>query len=111
MMQVPEILRVFLRALASPARQQILLVFSTANELSVKEIANRVDLGVSTTSEHLSELARAGLLIARRKGKLVYYRPDPLKIRECVQQLISYLNCCCPMIESQNCINSDTVES
>jgi DNA-binding transcriptional ArsR family regulator len=97
-----EALSIFFRALANPSRQRILLLFATGKELSVSAIANSAELGVSTASEHLSELARAGLLIARREGKTVYYRPDVIRIRERLQQLNAYLDCCCPNLTPAN---------
>jgi DNA-binding transcriptional ArsR family regulator len=43
-------------------------------ERSSGEIARSLGLSASTTSEHLSQLAAAGLVLSRREGHTVYYR-------------------------------------
>ena len=43
-------------------------------ERSSGEIAKALGLSASTTSEHLSQLAAAGLVLSRREGHTVYYR-------------------------------------
>lgn len=43
-------------------------------ERSVDTLAERVGLSVANASQHLQQLRRAGLVVARRKGKFVLYR-------------------------------------
>jgi len=43
-------------------------------ERSSGEIARTLELSASTTSEHLRQLAVAGLVLSRREGHTVYYR-------------------------------------
>ncbi|MGE5675079.1 MAG: ArsR/SmtB family transcription factor [Mycobacterium leprae] len=90
----PEI-QEFLKALASETRQKILLVFVDGQERTVGQVAAELGLGLSTASEHLTTLKRAGVVVSRREAKEVYYRPD----RECIVALLTSLtemltHCC-----------------
>lgn len=44
------------------------------NRLSVCQIASVLNVAVSTTSNYLTELRRAGLVTEQRQGRWVYYR-------------------------------------
>ncbi|GAB2936968.1 hypothetical protein GCM10027280_26340 [Micromonospora polyrhachis] len=72
--QVSEKTHDFLKALASPARQRIRLLFSQGAELSVSEVAEQAGIGQSTVSEQLTLLRRGGIVTSRREGKIVLYR-------------------------------------
>lgn len=85
----------FLSALASPARQQILLAFIDGKERSVGELVAQSTAAQSTISAHLTQLHRAGLLLRRKEGKEVYYRPDRNRISALLARLSSYLRHCC----------------
>lgn len=86
----------FLKALASEARQQVMLLFAEGAELTVGEVAARSGMGQSTASEQLTLLRRGGLVVSRREGKLVRYRADPEGIRRRLAELERYLTVCCP---------------
>lgn len=87
----------FLKALASETRQRILFtVFLHGQERTVGEVAAALNLSQSTTSEHLSVLKRGGILVSRREGKEVYYRPDRARILAVLRQLTDALSNCCP---------------
>jgi DNA-binding transcriptional ArsR family regulator len=88
--------RDFLKALASETRQQIMLLFTGGQQLTVGEIAESCGLGQSTTSEQLAILKRGGLLQSTRDGKLVRYRADPTTIAARLGDLQTYLAGCCP---------------
>lgn len=51
-----------------------LLELVAQGERSVEALAERSDLSVANTSQHLQQLRRAGLVSARRKAKFVLYR-------------------------------------
>lgn len=85
----------FLKALASPARQRIMLLFSRGAELSVGEVAERADIGQSTASEQLTLLRRGGILTSRREGKIVLYRADRDRVLSTLDDLRTYLLTCC----------------
>ncbi|MEO7349344.1 MAG: metalloregulator ArsR/SmtB family transcription factor [Terrimesophilobacter sp.] len=85
----------FLKALASETRQQIMFLFTTAPRLSVGEVAELAGLSQSTASAHLAELRRGGLLQSTRDGKTVHYRIDADAIARHLDQIKSFLACCC----------------
>jgi len=85
----------FIKSIASESRMQILLLFMDAKELTVNEIAERVHLGQSTTSEHLSNLKRAGILVSRKEKREVFYSANRDKILETLDTLSQMLRACC----------------
>ena len=60
------------RALSSGRRAEIVDVLAQG-ERSVEDVAGEIDQSVANTSHHLRALARAGLLVTRRKGTRIYY--------------------------------------
>ncbi len=87
----------FLHALASEARQQILMLFVSGGEHTVGEVADRLGIAQSTASQHLSILRRGGVFSSRRDGKAVFYRADVAGISGALDELQSYLRSCCPV--------------
>lgn len=85
----------FLKALASPTRQRIMLLFAQGAELSVGEVAERIGIGQSTASQQLALLRRGGVLTSRREGKIVLYRSDRDRTMEALDDLQTYLKFCC----------------
>ena len=83
-----------LKALADPVRVKLvsLLFSSEAGEVCNCDLSAAVGLGESTTSHHLSQLRRAGLVESERRGMNVYHRPR----RESLTALCKVLdpNCC-----------------
>lgn len=61
------------KALANPARLRILAALERG-ESCVCQLTAVLGLATSTVSAHLSELRRAGLLLDRKDGKIVFYR-------------------------------------
>lgn len=60
-------------ALGDTTRQRILLLFEPGEELSIKDIAAKFDLGRSTIVHHLAVLEKAGILAVRREGRQALY--------------------------------------
>lgn len=85
----------FLKALASPTRQRVMLLFARGEELSVGEVAGKAGLGQSTASEQLALLRRGGILTSRRDGKVVLYRANREGVSEALSDLQRYLLACC----------------
>lgn len=85
----------FLKALASPTRQRIMMLFFKGAELSVGEVAERAGLSQSTASEQLALMRRGGVVTARRDGKVIRYRGDRDGIRQALADLQAYLEVCC----------------
>ena len=83
-----------LAALAQETRLAIfrLLIEHAVDGLTPGAIASRLGLAPATLSFHLKELANAGLLIDRREGRFIWYRPD----LGAMNGLMAYLtqNCC-----------------
>ncbi|MGD9528581.1 ArsR/SmtB family transcription factor [Pseudonocardia sp.] len=64
-------------ALSDRVRRQILSVLGEGGELTVTEIAERVDvIGRSTVSSHLRILRTSGVVVERRDGRRRYYSLD-----------------------------------
>ncbi len=85
----------FIKAIASESRINILLLFLDGRERTVNEIVDAVSLGQPTVSEHLALMKRAGVLIAQKQGKEVYYRPDRVQIAHYLDLLSNLLKKCC----------------
>ena len=85
----------FLKALASPTRQRIMLLFARGAELSVNEVAEHAGIGQSTASQQLDLLRRGGIVTSRREGKTVLYRADKQGSATALADLQAYLQNCC----------------
>lgn len=71
------------KALADPGRLAILASLQSG-ERSVSELVEATGRGQPNVSQHLSSLARAGFVAARRQGNRVYYRnADPCVAEIC----------------------------
>jgi rhodanese-related sulfurtransferase/DNA-binding MarR family transcriptional regulator len=62
------------KALASPHRLEILEVLAQG-ERTVESLASETGLSVANASRHLQQLRQAQLVLARREGLFVHYRP------------------------------------
>jgi ArsR family transcriptional regulator, arsenate/arsenite/antimonite-responsive transcriptional repressor len=92
---VPNDLLIFLKALASESRLNIVLLFLDGQERTVNQIASAVDLGQPATSEHLAVLKHSGILFSRKEGKEVYYCPDTSRVLQMLAALDRLLRSCC----------------
>lgn len=88
------------KALSHPMRLRLLALLKDG-ELCVCQMMEIVDLAASTTSEHLSELRRAGLLTERKEGRWVYLglSEDP--------QIQAFLETLWPSLELDSQIKKD----
>ncbi|MBG9376258.1 helix-turn-helix transcriptional regulator [Panacibacter sp. DH6] len=80
-----------LRALNHKLRQQILKLLDEKRKVTVTEIYIELRLEQSVTSQHLAILRRAGLVVALREGKFIYYAVNYKRIKEVnnfVEQLV-----------------------
>ncbi|MCG5214690.1 ArsR/SmtB family transcription factor [Streptosporangium sp. KLBMP 9127] len=93
--QLAEATHDFLKALANPDRQRIMLLFARGAELSVGQIAEQAGIGQSTASQQLALLRRGGIVTSRRNGKIVLYRGDKERTAKALADLQSYLRFCC----------------
>lgn len=85
----------FCKGLTNANRQNILFaVFSDKEEHTVSEVSQRTKLAKSTTSEHLTMMKNAGILLSQKREREVYYRVDKRKIREYLALIENWLTCC-----------------
>ncbi len=85
----------FIKSIASDSRIKILLLFLDGQERTVNQIAEAVELGQPTTSEHLAIMKRSGVLLSEKQGKEVYYHPDQTQIMRYLNTLSNILRSCC----------------
>ncbi|MFP5329063.1 MAG: ArsR/SmtB family transcription factor [Alphaproteobacteria bacterium] len=62
-----------LKAMANESRLLILCHLAASGELSVGQLADRVDVGQSALSQHLARLREEGLVSTRKQAQTVYY--------------------------------------
>ena len=71
-----------LKALASKRRLQILSILRKKHTTTVSTLARKLGISVQAASKHLTTLARAEIVHAKRRGMYVTYRlalhQDPL---------------------------------
>jgi DNA-binding transcriptional ArsR family regulator len=67
-------------AVAEPRRRDI-LEFLAAEERSVSEIVDSLELAQPSVSKHLNVLRNVGLVTARRDGKRMFYRTNAQALR------------------------------
>lgn len=80
-----------LRQLAHPMRLRMVDLLHAAGELPVCEITEYLGIAQATTSQHLNQMRRVGLLKAERRGKAVWYSiadARPIALLNCI------CNCC-----------------
>jgi DNA-binding transcriptional ArsR family regulator len=77
------------RALADPSRRAIFERL-TRGEAAVKDLTARFDISQPAVSQHLAALRDAGLVRARREGRLVYYAVEPRGLRPLVDWISHY---------------------
>ena len=77
----------FVKALADETRQTMLELLQ-AQEMNVGDIAARFRVTQPTISYHLGLLCRAGLVVARREGKQVYYTVNRCCLEKCTRRLV-----------------------
>jgi ArsR family transcriptional regulator len=72
------------RLLSDPTRLRLLNELDLTEEISVGAVAGRAGVGLSSTSRHLHQLERAGLVARRRVGTTIFYRiADPAIAQLC----------------------------
>ncbi len=77
----------FFKALADENRLKIVGLLAQ-REYSVEELADTLALGISTTSHHLSQLSRAGLVSARVAGHYNFYSLQLEALRSKAENLL-----------------------
>ena len=79
-------------ALGDEHRQRILLTFEPGERLNVGQIAEVSTLARSTVSHHLKVLREAGVLIAEREGKEIYFQVNKAYLQDTLGTVLDYLS-------------------
>ncbi len=79
-------------ALGDEHRQRILLTFEPGERLNVGQIAEISTLARSTVSHHLKVLREAGVLLAEREGKEIYFSVNKIFLQDAFGKVSSYLD-------------------
>ncbi|MBL8435086.1 metalloregulator ArsR/SmtB family transcription factor [Thauera aminoaromatica] len=79
-------------ALGDEHRQRILLTFEPDERLNVGQIAEVSTLARSTVSHHLKVLREAGVLVAEREGKEIYFHVNKAYLQQAFGQVSHYLD-------------------
>jgi DNA-binding transcriptional ArsR family regulator len=66
-----------IKGFSNHRRLQILALLKREPELSVLDIAERLDIGYENASDHIRKMAIAGLLLKRNKGPAVLHKLTP----------------------------------
>ena len=80
------------KALAHPARLQILQFLAETKTCISGDISEELPLGRTTVNQHLKELKNAGLIQGQVEGVKTNYCLDYAKIEEMKNLLIGFLN-------------------
>lgn len=80
---------VIFRALADPSRRAIFERL-TRGEAAVKDLTARFEISQPAVSQHLAALRDAGLVRARRAGRLVYYEVEPRGLKPLIDWISHY---------------------
>jgi ArsR family transcriptional regulator len=85
------------KALCDPTRTSLLACLAKcARPCTVSEIAQCCSVDFSVVSRHLSTLARAGVLEARKQGRTVLYRMRYADLSAALRSLADAIDQCCP---------------
>jgi DNA-binding transcriptional ArsR family regulator len=82
--------RVF-SALGDEQRQRILLMFARDEELTIKQIYEACPLSRTAVTHHIRVLRDVGLLLAHKRGREVFLRPNPALALEALDRLRDYI--------------------
>jgi rhodanese-related sulfurtransferase/biotin operon repressor len=74
------------KSLAHPSRLELLEQLAQG-ERSVETLAERTGLSVANTSQHLQQMRRTGMVVARRDGKFIFYTLADDAVLEVVSML------------------------
>ncbi|ETA05661.1 ArsR family transcriptional regulator [Gordonia alkanivorans CGMCC 6845] len=85
-----------LKALADPVRIKLIsiLLADTGDGICTCDLATAVGLTEATTSHHLGQLRKAGMVTPDRRGMNVYYRAQPDSL-EALRNVLSATTGCC----------------
>ncbi len=88
------------RALGDPTRQKMLTLLEKAGDLCVAALAGHFAMTQPSVSHHLRILKEAGVVIAEKRGKEVYYRINALALNGCCRTFFTQFACCRPLLKA-----------
>ncbi len=84
-----------MKALSNENRQKILFeILADKKKYNVKDIAKKMNLATSTTSEHLMVMKRAKIVSAVKLDKEVYYEVNKDTFLQLIKFIENWLSCC-----------------
>ena len=87
----------FFRALSDPNRITLLAQLCEQSEPStVTETAECCAVDYSVVSRHLATLRDAGLIVAEKRGRAVYYSVDRSQLSATLRSMADAVDACCP---------------
>lgn len=87
----------FFKALADPNRVALLVHLAQGGkEQTVTDISCCCPVDLSVVSRHLGVLRDAGILVAEKRGREVYYTVQVAKLTAILRNLADALEACCP---------------
>lgn len=75
------------KALSDQNRRKILTILKKG-DMPVKDIAQHFDITLASLSHHLDILKRANLVIAQRKGQMIYYSLNTSVVEEVMKTFL-----------------------
>ncbi len=78
----------FFSALGSRSRLLVLHCLCQADELCVCDIANALEMNLSTVSHQLRYLRQVGLVTFRSEGKMAFYRLADRRVRSAFEEVL-----------------------
>lgn len=79
-------------ALGDAHRQKILLLFEPGEQIGIRQILATTALSRTAVSHHLRVMREAGVLVAQKIGKEVFYRIDRDHVRAQLAAVIDYID-------------------
>ena len=76
----PDPVSAIFAALADPTRRAILAML-LEDDMAVTDVAGPLPISLAAVSKHLGVLARAGLIVQERRGRVVWCKLDPDALR------------------------------
>jgi ArsR family transcriptional regulator, arsenate/arsenite/antimonite-responsive transcriptional repressor len=87
----------FFKALSDPTRLKLLACLAKCGRMcSVTEVAECCSVDFSVVSRHLSMLAGAGVLQAKKEGRTMFYQVQYEHLSDSLRALADAIDNCCP---------------
>jgi len=71
-----------LRSINHKLRQDILNLIDAQENITVTEVYTTLKIEQSVASQHLALMRKAGIVVTRKVGKYIYYKPNYPRIKE-----------------------------